>query len=335
MSSTLVLVKKIDRIDKHPNAERLELAIVGGWQCVVPIGKYVAGSLITYIPPDSVLPETLSDSLGVTKYLSKGRVRAAKMRGEPSFGLVIDAHGGEGENVADKLGITKYVPPLKFNAGEVEAPDDRFQQYTDIENLRNYPEVLSVGERVIATEKIHGTNARVGMVRGEDGAWKKVAGSRTLQRRDAEGSLYWFPWRIPAVDAMLAAFGEADSRMQVVLFGEVYGKVQSLRYGLPNGLGFRAFDLMLNGQYQDHDALSIACKTYGAEMVPVVYDGPYSLEAIAAASKGRSLIAGAEHIREGVVVRPEHERRNEKTGRVILKYVSDEYLCGDFDGANE
>jgi hypothetical protein len=38
---------------------------------------------------------------------------------------------------------------------------------------------------------------------------------------------------------------------------------------------------------------------------------------------------------EGVVVRPLRERHDPKTGRVILKYVSDEYLCGEYDAASE
>lgn len=335
MSSTICHVKRIDRINVHPNAERLELAVVGGWQCVVPKAKYAAGDLITYIPPDSILPDALAESLGVAKYLSKGRVRATKLRGEPSFGLVIDPHGEEGDNVAEKLGITKYQPPMKFHAGEAEPSDPLFVEYTDIENLRHYPTILADGERVIATEKIHGTNSRVGAIRMEDGTWKRIAGSRTMQRKNIEGSIYWHPWTIPAVEKMIAAFCEADIRMQVIVFGEVYGKVQAMRYGLPQGLGFRVFDMMLNGHYIDHDALAISCKTYGVEMVPVIYDGPYSLEAIAAASKGNSMIPGADHIREGVVVRPATERRSEKTGRVILKYVSDEYLCGEYDGASE
>jgi RNA ligase (TIGR02306 family) len=335
MSTMYVPVKRIERVDPHPNADRLELAVVGGWQCVIPKGKYVADSLITYIPPDSILPLELSERLGVTKYLSKGRVKAAKLRGEPSFGLVIDPEGDEGENVAAKLGIEKYQPPMKFNPGEAEPSNPLFIEYTDIENLRHFPEVFTPGERVIATEKIHGTNCRLAMIREPDGTFRKLAGSRTLQRTNTENSTYWFAWSCAGVEDLMVKFAESESTNLVILFGETYGKVQAMRYGLPNGLAFRAFDLMVNGHYLDHDYFTTACITSGVEVAPPIYDGPYSLDAIRQASKGMSLIPHANHIREGVVVRPEHERRDPKIGRVILKYVSDEYLCGEYDGASE
>lgn len=334
MSSTVVLVKKIDRIQPHPNADRLDLAIVGGWQCVVPKGKYAGGQLVTYIPPDSVLPDALAEQYGVAKYLSKGRVRATKLRGEPSFGLVVDPVGDEGDNVANQLGITKYQPPMKFHAGETEPQHPMFTEYTDLENLRHYPEVLEYGEEVAVTEKIHGTNCRIGYVRDDEGAWKQVAGSRTMQRTHTEGSIYWHPWGVESVQAMLSDLRER-AHVNAILFGEVYGKVQGMRYGLPNAIAFRAFDAMIDGKYLNyHDFVSI-CLKHGVETAPRLFVGAYELATIAQLSKGPSTIPGADHIREGVVVRPTKERTNPKTGRVILKYVSDDYLCGEYDGASE
>jgi RNA ligase (TIGR02306 family) len=71
MSTLIVEVCRIEKILPHPNADALELAHIKGWQCVVPKGKYQAQDLVTYVPIDAVLPEALSDRLGVTKYLSK------------------------------------------------------------------------------------------------------------------------------------------------------------------------------------------------------------------------------------------------------------------------
>ena len=53
MSSLIVEVCRIDRVLPHPNADLLELAHIKGWQCVVPKGKYAAGSLVTYVPIDA------------------------------------------------------------------------------------------------------------------------------------------------------------------------------------------------------------------------------------------------------------------------------------------
>src|SRR5688500_15004179 len=180
MSSLIVEVCRVERVLPHPNADLLELAHIKGWQCVVPRGKYAAGDLVTYVPIDSVLPEPLSERLGVTKYLSNGRVRCAKLRGEPSFGLIMDREDpawSEGADVKDVYGITKYVPPLKPSAGDAAPAHPLFESYTDVENLRNFPSVIADGEDVVVTEKVHGTNCRVGVVEGE---W--MAGSMEIRR---------------------------------------------------------------------------------------------------------------------------------------------------------
>ena len=73
-----------------------------------------------------------------------------------------------------------------------------------------------------------------------------------------------------------------------------------------------------------------------------LFDGRYVVDDFSLVLKGLFLLAGyvvvllsADHIREGVVVRPSVERYNPKVGRVVMKYVSDDYLCGDFDGSSE
>jgi RNA ligase (TIGR02306 family) len=334
MSSNLVIVKRIDEVRPHPNADKLDIAIVGGWQTVVGKGNHKAGDLITYIPVDSVLPDALAEELGVAKYLNKGRVRAAKLRGESSFGLVMKPMGDEGENVADKLQITKYQPPINFNAGEVESPDASFLAYTDIENSRNFPAILS-GKEVVAVEKIHGTNCRIGLIRDPNGTFnggfRKVAGSRELQRKEAPNSIYWHPWTIPAVQSLMVFLTGNPENNQISLFGEVYGKVQKLRYGLNNALGFAAFDIQINGKYLDYDMFKLYCEMNGVPTAPEIARGIFSLEKGAEWANGRSLIPGADHIREGVVVRPLSEQHDPSVGRVILKYVSDAYLCGNFE----
>lgn len=333
MSSLIVEVCKIDDVRPHPNAERLELAIVKGWQCVVGKGHFKQGDTITYIPIDSVLPVELSDKIGVTKYLSNGRVRCARLRGEPSFGVIDVPHGEVGENVASKLGITKYAPPLKLSAGDAESPHPLFDAYTDIENMRNFTDVFIAGEPVVGTEKIHGTNSRIGIVTNEDGQRIHVAGSKGVQRQYADNSTYWYPWKIPAVVAMMEAVSAGHK--QTIMYGEVYGKVQSLRYGLPQGIAYRAFDIKRDGRYMDPGEFADTCAEFGVQRCPVLYSGPFDIASIRSASEGPSLIPGADNIREGIVVRPMRERTHPSVGRVILKYVSDAYLLGDNDDAGE
>ena len=46
----------IDDVVPHPNAERLELAVIGGWQLCVKLGEYKKGDRAVYCEIDSLLP---------------------------------------------------------------------------------------------------------------------------------------------------------------------------------------------------------------------------------------------------------------------------------------
>lgn len=327
MSSLIVEVSRIEEIKPHPNADALEICVIKGWQCVVPKGKYASGDIVTYIPIDAVIPEEHSDRWGITKYLSKGRVRCAKLRGEPSFGVVIeweDPTWTVGSDVAAHYGITRYEPPVRATAGDAETPHPLFITYTEIENLRNFPGVLLDGEPVSVTEKLHGTNCRVGLVEGE-----LMAGSKGLRRKRPEGdpfenSTYWLPFSVPGVRELLEWLGQT-SRV-AILFGEVYGsKVQDLHYGEKGTLGFRAFDLYVDGKYLDYGVFLKYCNQFGVEAVPALYVGGYNLELIQGLAEGKSTLC-PEHVREGVVVKPLIERTDPKVGRVALKFIGDGYL---------
>lgn len=328
MSTTLIVpVALIEHVEPHPNADRLEIARILGWQVVVPKGQHHAGQKIAYFPPDAVLPQDVSDRFGVTQYLSKGRVRCARLRGEPSFGFAVVPDNPDwevGENVAAHYGAVKYEPPLRLGAGDAERPHPLFERYTDMENLRNFPDVLQPDEAVVLSEKLHGTNCRVGLVEDE---W--MAGSMAVRRqRPADEELrrntYWFPYTLPEVRALIEH--AAQGRRQTILYGEIYGSgIQSFHYGLKNRVGFAAFDLLVDGRYLDWPDFAALCAQFSVPMVPALYEGPFSLDAVRQHSAGKTTFADA-HIREGVVVKPVHERTDPRIGRVVLKYLGDAYL---------
>lgn len=324
MSELVVQVTTIDDLRSHPNADALEIATVKGWQVVVVKDKWQVGRRAVYFPPDTVLPQEVSDRFGVTKYLSKGRIRCTKLRGEPSFGLVVepDENWPVGADVAVHYGATKYEPPAPASPDAL--PDHPlFPEYTEIENLRNYPDVLIDGESVVLTEKVDGTNARIGLIEGEI-----MAGSRELRRKEPQdyaSSHYWFPLTVPGVRDLLESQRE---HRQVVLFGEVFGsKIQHVNYGLKDTIAFRAFDLMIDGRYLDYEPFTEVMVQFAIPTMPVVAMGEYSLDFVRRHAGGKSLLA--EHGREGVVVRPLKERTDPTVGRVILKYIGDEWLLGN------
>ena len=50
---------RVDRIEEHPGADALEIALVRGYRCVVKIGAHRSGDLVAYIPEDAIVPEGL------------------------------------------------------------------------------------------------------------------------------------------------------------------------------------------------------------------------------------------------------------------------------------
>jgi RNA ligase (TIGR02306 family) len=115
-----------------------------------------------------------------------------------------------------------------------------------------------------------------------------------------------------------------------VLYGEVYGDVQDLRYGMSNGeVDFAAFDLRSeSGPFYHYENFLYAMFAYKIPVVPLLTTAPipYDPDQILEMAEGKTLIEGANHIREGVVVRPLMERLDPTVGRVVLKVVSTAYL---------
>ncbi|MDQ2907167.1 MAG: RNA ligase (ATP) [Chloroflexota bacterium] len=327
-SSFMVPVAAVDEVLPHPNADLLELIHVLGWQLVAAKGQFQVGEKIVYFPPDSVLPFELSERFNVTKYLSKQRIRCVKLRGEPSFGLAMppdDATWQIGANVAEHYGVTKYEPPLRSTAEDAVEDHPLFPKYIIIENLRNFPHIFEPGEMVVLTEKIHGTSARVGIVEGE-----LMAGSHQLRRKRPENdtqSLYWFPLSLQSVRNLVQDLGQRYH--QAVVYGEVYGpKVQRLHYGLKeNQLGFRVFDVLVDGKYLEYHEMVKLCHAFEVETVPEIAIIPFDLASIKLHSEGKTqVVSNNAHIREGVVVRSVREHNHPALGRVVLKYVSDSYF---------
>jgi RNA ligase (TIGR02306 family) len=344
MSTIKVEVCEILEIKPHDNADALELATVQGWQMCVKKGVHQVGDAIVYFEQGTVLKQEVAARLNVSTYLSEKTdingdrvlvVHRIKLRGEPSFGLLILPEPGMqlGDDVADFYEAVKYHPPVKSTAGDSAIEDPLFPKYTNLENMRSYPNLLEIGEPVIVTEKIHGTNCRVGFVwHSDDEQPIMMAGSRTLRRKEPEDPLmmvvntYWFPHTLPGVKNLLADL-QANGHKQAILYGEVYGQgIQAYTYGTKK-IGFRAFDLTIDGKYVNYDLFKSLCDRHQIEQVPLVYAGNFSLDIIKGFSDGDSLIGGT-HGREGVVVKPIVERNHPKSGRVILKYIGDRYLFG-------
>lgn len=117
----LVRVVKVDAIAPIKKADFVELAKVGGWQCVVKKGEFQEGGLALYVEIDSLLPITnpIWSFLGERSEGQKtfdgvvySRIRTVKLRGEVSQGLLLPvpeefAKEKVGTNLTNRLGVRK------------------------------------------------------------------------------------------------------------------------------------------------------------------------------------------------------------------------------------
>jgi len=330
MSSLFVKVVAIDEIKPHENADSLELAIVGGWQVIVKKGQFSSGDIAVHVPPDAVIPLEVSDRWGVTQYLSKQKVKAVRLRGEMSYGFLVENETGAAldDDLKEYYGIIKWEPPIEITGGDQEKQHPLFHIYTGIERYNNFANVLRVGEEVVATEKLHGTNSRIAMVIDNDERVIMVGSHRTAKKM-GQNCLYELPYHLytERFDHLFNTLMNNDPAVQaVIVFGEIYGfKVQDLQYGCTDK-SYAAYDITVNGEYLDHDYVVRLLQEAGIPIVPIVYQGPFNTQLFQTISMGDTTLMNENaHVREGIVIKPLVERTDPKLGRVILKMINPDY----------
>lgn len=369
MSTFMVKVLPIKKLEKHPNADTLALAYVNDYVSLVGLNTFKEGDLVAYIPEGAVVPDNVAAVMGLEGKIGN-RLKAIKLRGIVSQGILYPVKNNiltlpdgkevevkEGDNVMDVLGITKYIPEVPANlSGEVFASDPRYTVRFDIENIKNYPDIIVEKEEVVITEKLHGTFTQIvylppRFIEREGLDYKETFGDRRngylmvgSKSLSADGLMFKVNGaninnvyvKVITEQDMLSKFTEQlkNEELPVIMLGETFGPdVQDLRYGFTHRgqNGFRAFAIYkgLRSQFKviNSDELDILLEKLGIDRVPVLYRGPFSKEVMEKYTNGKETVSGKEmHIREGIVIIPKQERYNNEIGRVILKNVSADYL---------
>jgi len=315
MSTHICPVIRIQK-QPHPNADALSVQEIMGWEVCMRSDDWTDGQLAVYIPPDYVVPDTEIFAWLKSDSSNWNRIRTRKFRQRYSHGILVPAPEGlnEGDDAMEVLGIVRYEPPLPLSAGgdNERGPAGFYPKY-DVENYQRYKAALVAGEEVVITEKIHGANARY--VWAEDRIW---CGSRTNWKAEDNKNLWW-----QGLKQNEWIYHWCKRNPGKVLYGEVFGQVQNLKYGAkPGQIFFRVFDILDKDRWMSYDEVRELLSMM--EMVPLLYRGPFDEEKAMELALGDSSLA--DHMREGVVVSPVVERVDPELGRVKLKIVSPRYL---------
>lgn len=373
-------IVRVGPILPHPNADKLEITMVGGYQVVIGKGNFKEGDLAVYIQPDSVVPQTApfafiwQDHIGIDGQVpaKRRRITVKRLRKEYSEGLLMpltelpgfviyeegidqtiflnDTHVEVGEDVAERLGIEHYVPEgdlesttantaatprrkypktLKgwfffalYKLGIKGASKNYAQEVSfdlpvyDVNALKNAKRTtFREGEKVQITEKIHGSNGRYVFIADRDCVGcdygKFYMGSHEQWKLDGPHTWGNVARQFPDIEEFVT------QHPGLVLYGEVGPTQKGFRYGAGNGeTFFFAFDVYnpATGEWLWPGNLGFA------PTVPILYVGPYSEEVVKQFVDGKSVVPGAQNIREGIVI-------SSLERRLKLKVVSNEYYA--------
>jgi len=215
--------------------------------------------------------------------------------------------------------------------GANQKAPDAFRPIYDVEAFKNFANVLQPGEEVLVTEKIHGSNARYTFDEG-----KQFAGSRKLWK-SPKSNCIWRKLLAQSTQSWMLEWMKQNPG--VTIYGEVAPTQAGFDYGCTDGrVKFFIFDILdVAGEFLPFDTASqlfLDCGAVGeilmlGEWVPILYRGPFDLEKILSLVDGPSMVHGAKHMREGIVIRPIVEREARNLGRVQLKIVSNKFLEKD------
>ncbi len=332
----LASIQRIENITPIPNADRIELARVLGWDVVVLKDKYKAGDLCIYIQIDSVLPDRPEFEFMRPR---KFRVRTIKLRKQVSQGLVVPislmenlTHRTlyEGMDVTAELKIKKYEPWKKT----VHRYQKKRKDMTLLEKIKDYifnikhqhlrkkynfpthlvpqtvetriqnsPSILRehAGDLVNITEKLDGTSATYLFIKN-----KFTVCSRAKIRKKTKSLEfpYWEMARDYDIKNKIKIIGT-----QFALQGEIIGpNVQNgteinYQYSFRKLFLFNIYDMKAR-KYVNSYKFDRLCHKMKIAKVPTlgVYQLPDNIESILEMSHGDSKL-NKKYLREGIVVR--------------------------------
>jgi hypothetical protein len=212
----------------------------------------------------------------------------------------------EGMDMMDKMGIFKYEPPavpIQLASGRKFKyhQNPNFGIYYKFPNLKNVTGMFTEEDNVQITRKLHGTNARYGIVKKSKlSFWDKVKkflriadelieyeyvyGSHNVEKgSDSQGFYSTDVWRTIAEkydiknklrEQALLYLREGLLGSGVIIYGEIYGAgiQKNYDYGLKD-IEFAGFDLVINGKYEVAFYTKYVMDLMKLPHVPILYVG--------------------------------------------------------------
>ena len=309
----LASIQVITDIERIPDADRIVVATIMGWKCVVPINIFNIGDKCVYFEVDAYLPiEERFEFLRASSYknnefMGEGfRIKTQTLRGQISQGLAqplsvfpeINADIEVGTDVTDLLNVRKWeLPEILGNAGTAISDKPFGIQTTDETRIQSIPHILELfkGKPYYISTKMDGTSCTVAFNLGE----LAVCG-RNDRYKDDEHSGMWKLVHQHNWDTKIIELGK-----NLAFQGEFCGpRIQKNRIGLKDYhlYIFNIIDLDTGRWYNLYEMQDL-CEKIGMETVPIEEIGEcfsYNLPELLERARGRY---PSGQNKEGIVIR--------------------------------
>lgn len=335
MSAHTCRVVKLNReeIHKNPDSDHLYYLQVPqtGYTCCIRGVDWLNNdgtlkhSKAAYLEPQTVLNTDLPqfNFLKTDKDKSnKYRVRAKRLRGINSFGFLcpVSEEIPEGYDFWQEWNLERWEAEIPEQGGDnrqnVKGPPKDFSKY-DVENIKNYMNAFTEGEKIVALQKLNGQNMRVCCDNNEI-----FVGSRNYWKMDNESSDFWRSYRaVPGLEKCV------KENNHLCVFGESYGNNAKWREDCPEGeRRFRAFDIFdsSTGNWLDWFSFQEICIRYSIPICPMIFNGPFNFQQLLNLVELDSPLKVGQAM-EGLVIWPEKCDYHPKLGRRKAKLISLRY----------
>lgn len=363
----LASIQKILSVEPIPDADRIELVHVLGWQCVANKGEFKPGDLCVYFEIDSFLPmkpqyEFLrASSYKQTDYMGDGyRLRTQKFRGQISQGLVLplqkvladysnilvgaimnqaqtDPEGLVGYDITELLGVKLFFIPETVTSGgttmgqisSIGVP------HTDETRIQAEPRLLEEfrGLPYYITTKMDGSSHSCAIT--DDGVFH-VTGHNYEYRDDGRSSMYELAKKLH-VEEHMRQYMEEHGIKSMTIQGEFCAPgIQKNKLQLKEPHWY-VFTVIEDRKRVGLDETRHVCETLQLEMVPVEETGEDLLAVYADADAlleraGENRCHAYPGTPEGIVVRPIEPVYSKLVGGPLsMKVINNKYLLKQKD----
>jgi len=339
----LASVQRVYKIDPIEGADRIELAHVLGWQCVVNKGTFEPMDLGVYFEIDSYLPirdefEFLrASSYKNTNIMGEGfRLRTQRFRGQISQGLLlplsvfpeIPVNPEVGMDVTDLLGVRKWeIEERAMSGGTAIGTLPYDIPHTDETRVQEMPELIQefAGLKYYISTKMDGTSCSIGV--DENGF--HVTGHNYEYKDDGMSDFYKFI-NEREYRERVETLARDNNMRTLTLQGEFCAPgIQKNRLRLTKPEWY-VFTIRENGRRVGLYRMLEICDALGIEHVPIEEVGKDlpekypTVEALLTRADGEYPKGGK---KEGIVVRPvEPVYSTSISGSLSMKVVSNKYL---------